>query len=239
MYSMGGDMMDIFNWNFCLTDQDNRVDILRQVYGIDASKRMEYTKDYADYRWNDIMATHYLELVEPLTEYVAAALAEDDLLPTMSPTPEPTPTPTPELITPPPATDTPPDGTPSPEDPTGTSNRETDTFGAVRLSALSPIRSETYRRYSEQARADFNFYLTSLDDLEEVQAVARKEAEKFASGKSNNLKQAAQDVEDYASHVKINAVALAQEFGYPAGSFKWTYWYNIDPDFNEIKVDFN
>lgn len=243
MYSMGGTMKDIFNWNFCLTDQDNRVDILERVYGMDVSKRMDYTPEYAEYRWADILATRYLDIVAPLTEFVSAALAEDDLLPTMSPTPEPTATPTPEVITPAPATDTsPPEDTPSPsptETATDSSAKGTDAFGVVRLSALTPVRPENYRRYSEQTRADFNYYLMSLDDLDEAQAIARKEAAKYVAGKSNNFKQAKQDVEDYASHVKINAIALAQEFGYPTSKLTWTYWYNLDPNFNEIKVDFN
>ncbi|HWP21769.1 MAG TPA: hypothetical protein VN417_03415, partial [Candidatus Cryosericum sp.] len=84
----------------------------------------------------------------------------------------------------------------------------------------------------------FNEYLMSLDDLEEAQAIARKEASKYASGKGNDLETATQDVKDYASHVKTNALALAQEFGYPTSKFVWTYWYDKDSDFNEVKVDF-
>jgi hypothetical protein len=84
----------------------------------------------------------------------------------------------------------------------------------------------------------FNNYMMSLDDLEEAQAVARKEASKYAAGKSNDLDQAKRDVSDYASHVKTNALALAQEFGYPTSNFEWTYWYDKDSDFNEVRVDF-
>jgi hypothetical protein len=84
----------------------------------------------------------------------------------------------------------------------------------------------------------FNNYLMSLDDLEEAQATARKEAAKYAAGKSNSLKQAKQDVSDYASHVKTNALALAQEFGYSTSNFVWTYRYDKDSDFNEVYVDF-
>ncbi len=240
MYSMDGSMeIGIFNWNFCLTDQTKRVQIIKDVYGINVPKELEYTADYGWYRWRDILATHYIDTTQPLVEFVSQALAEDDLLPTMSPTPEPTATPTPEVVTPAPDPETPSPETPSPEITTGTSSQNTDTFGIVRLSALSPVRNEIYRRYTEQARTDFNNFLMSLDDLEEVQAIARKEAAKYAAGKSNNLKQAAQDVADYSSHVKTNAIALAAEFGYPASNFTWSYRYDLDPDFNEIKVDFN
>ena len=111
----------------------------------------------------------------------------------------------------------------------------------VRLSAVnpvSPVRGESYRRYTEMSREMFNNFLTSLDDLEEAQAVARKEAEKYAAGRSNNLKRAKQDVSDYASHVKTNALALAQEFGYPTGKLDWSCRYDLDRSFNEVTVDF-
>ena len=78
----------------------------------------------------------------------------------------------------------------------------------------------------------------SLDSLEEVQAIARKEAQKYTSGKNNDLERATQDVKDYSSHVKTNALQLAQEFGYSTSKFMWTYWYDKDSSFNEVKVDF-
>ena len=84
----------------------------------------------------------------------------------------------------------------------------------------------------------FDDFLTALDDLEEAQAYARKEAAKYASGKSNNLKQAKQDVADYASHLKTNALSLAQEFGYSTSKFKWSCRYDLDTSFNEVTVDF-
>jgi hypothetical protein len=109
----------------------------------------------------------------------------------------------------------------------------------VRLSAKpnTAIRGE-YQRYSYETRLLFNDFLMSLDLLEEAQAIARKEASKYASGKSNDLKQATQDVKDYSSHVKTNALRLAVEFGYSTSKFMWTYWYDKDSSFNEVRVDF-
>ncbi|NLI53399.1 MAG: LCP family protein [Clostridiales bacterium] len=246
MYSIGGTITNIFNWNFCLTDQSNRVKVIKQVYGIDVPKELEYTSDYAHYRWADMVATQYLKTVAPLTEFVSAALAEDDLLPTMEPTPDATAEVTPEYVAPltpvPATTPTPTDSpTPSPTATTesGTASRATNSFAVVRLSAANPVLGETYRRYSEYSRQLFNDYLMSLDALEEAQAVARKEASKYAAGKTNDLKQAQQDVSDYASHVKTNALSLAQEFGYSTSKFVWTYRYEYDSSFNEVKVDFN
>ncbi len=107
------------------------------------------------------------------------------------------------------------------------------------MQQLFPLRGESYRRYSEYSRQMFNDFLMSLDALEEAQSIARKEASKYAAGKSNDLAQAKQDVEDYASHVKTNALALAQEFDYPTGDLIWACRYEKDPNFNEVRVDFN
>lgn len=85
----------------------------------------------------------------------------------------------------------------------------------------------------------FNNFLTSLDALEEAQAIARKEAQRYASGKSNDLERATQDVKDYSSHLKSDALELAQIFGYPTGNLVWAYRYENDASFNEVKVDFN
>jgi flagellar hook-basal body complex protein FliE len=118
-------------------------------------------------------------------------------------------------------------------------NHNTGTFSVVRLSAQSPVRQEEYQQYSQLQRDLFNNFLMSLDALEEAQAVARKEAQKYAAGKSNDLDGATQDVKDYSSHVKSDALELAQEFGYSTGSLVWSYRYEYDSSFNEVKVDFN
>jgi LCP family protein required for cell wall assembly len=234
MHSIGGSITNIFNWNFCLTDQTNRVKIIEEVYGVPVPRELQYTADYAHYRWADMIASQYLDTTRGLVDYVSERLAEDDLLPTMEPTPEITPEITPEFFTETP-TDTP---SPDPAVPTEEASAGTSGFTVVRLSAQSPVRREEYQRYSYATRELFNDFLMSLDSLEEAQANARKEASKYASGKKNNLKQATQDVKDYSSHVKTNALQLAMEFGYSTSKFMWTYWYDKDSSFNEVRVDF-
>jgi len=233
MHSMTGTITNIFNWNFCLTDQTNRVKIIKQVYGIDVPRELEYTADYARYRWADMIATQYLDTTRDLVDFVSQELAVDDLLPTMEPTPELTPEITPEFFT---ATPT---DTPSPDPVVPQSNNaDNNSIGAVRLSARSPIHEEEYQRYTMGQREFFNDFLMTLDLLEEAQAIARKEASYYASGKNNDLEQATQDVKDYSSHVKSSALQLAMDFGYPTSNFLWTYWYDKDRSFNEVKVDF-
>jgi len=250
MYSIGGNLTNIFNWNYCLTDQNNRVDVIEKVYGKSVPKELEYTADYAAYRWADMIATQYIDTTEPLVGFISEALAADDLLPTATPTLEPTTTPTEFFVTPVPSSDTPvptsaptQEPTPTPE-PTiaaeGASYTGGSSLGAVRLSMTQrrPVLGENYRRYSQQSRDMFDAFLRSLDDLEEAQAYARKEAAKYAEGRSSNLKQAKQDVADFASHVKTNALSLAQEFGYSTSQFKWSCRYDLDTSFNEVTVDF-
>ncbi len=94
------------------------------------------------------------------------------------------------------------------------------------------------QRYSLYQRELFNEYLNSLDRLEEARATAKKEAGRYTSGKSNNLESATATLSTYSSHVKTNALGLAQEFGYSTSKFGWTYWYDRDRKFNEIAVDF-
>ena len=236
MYTMGGTgPTNIFNWNFILTDQTNRVNIVKEVYGIDVPRELEYTADYAYYRWADMIASQYLDTTRPLVDFVSEALAADELLPTMEPTPEITPGISPEYYTPVP-TDIP---TTDPSSTTGSANHNTGSFSVVRLSAQSPVRKVSYQQYSQLERDMFNNFLTSLDALEEAQAIARKEAQRYASGKSNDLERATQDVKDYSSHLKSDALELAQVFGYPTGNLVWAFRYENDASFNEVKVDFN
>jgi len=234
MYTMGGTgPTNIFNWNFVLTDQTNRVKIIKDIYGIDVPRELEYTADYARYRWADMIASQYLDTTRPLVDFVSEALAADELLPTMEPTPEITPGISPEYYTPDPAMVT------DSASPTSTKHNGTNSFSVVRLSAQAPIRQEEYQRYSQAERDMFNNFLASLDALEEAQAIARKEAQRYASGKSNDLDQATQDVKDYSSHVKSDALELAQIFGYSTGDLVWGCRYEYDASFNEVKVDFN
>lgn len=235
MYTMGGTgPTNIFNWNFVLTDQTNRVKIIKEIYGIDVPRELEYTADYAYYRWADMIASQYLDTTRPLVDFVSEALAADELLPTMEPTPEITPGISPEYYTPDPTTPSPDAGIP-----TSTKHNGTNSFSVVRLSAQPPVRKESYQQYSQLERDMFNNFLTSLDALEEAQAIARKEAQRYASGKSNDLERATQDVKDYSSHLKSDALELAQIFGYPTGNLVWAYRYENDASFNEVKVDFN
>ena len=70
MYSMGGTMASLFQWNFCFTNQSNRVDIVQKVYHTKVKQYTQYTYNYARYRWCDLLYDHYVDLLNPLTKYV-------------------------------------------------------------------------------------------------------------------------------------------------------------------------
>jgi len=95
MYSMSGSTSSLFQWNFCFTDQANRVDIINKVYGKKVSQYHTYTLKYGRYTWCDMLYEHYRKLIDPLTKYVQKLIDEDDLLPEFTPSPTPTDTPSP------------------------------------------------------------------------------------------------------------------------------------------------
>lgn len=91
MYSMSGSSATLFHWNFTFTDQENRVDIIKKVYGVKVGRENQYTLAYAKYRWAELLKSRYVKLCEALDDYVSSELAKDDLLPEVEPTDEPEP----------------------------------------------------------------------------------------------------------------------------------------------------
>lgn len=119
MRSMDGTMgYGVFNWNFCLTNQKKRVEIIKEVYGIDVKQYKEYSNDAAWKKWYGMLKPVYTATAERVLAEADQILTADRLLatPSPSPTPEVTPTPAPPATTPAPPADTPtaPADTPAP-----------------------------------------------------------------------------------------------------------------------------
>lgn len=263
MYSMGSGSngtsgnTNIFNWNFCLTDQANRVKIIKEIYGVDVPQYREYTRTYAWYRWYTMLAEQYLDTCKPLTKHVEELIEKDDLLPTISPEPSISPTPEP-IITPEPSTpepSTPPIITPDPapivtEPPVITappaegdaSASRNDTAGVMRLSfrpgALFTETGEV-RKYTDEQRKLFEDYLKALQALEDAVSDANVQAKKYRNGNSNSLSGSNTALEDALNNVKELAMRLATEFGYRTSKLNWKCRYEYDRSFNEIRVNFN
>ncbi len=273
MYSMGSGKngtsgnTNIFNWNFCLTDQANRVKIIKEIYGVDVPQYREYTRTYAWYRWYTMLAEQYLDTCKPLTKHVEALIEKDDLLPTISPEPSISPTPEP-IITPEPSTPTPstaPVVTPEPtalpiitpgpapivtEPPVITappaegdaSATRDDTAGVMRLSFRpGALFTETVevRKYTDEQRKLFEDYLKAIQALEDAVSGANVQAKKYRGGSSNSLSGSNTALEEALNNVKELAMRLATEFGYKTSKLNWKCRYEYDRSFNEIRVNFN
>ena len=273
MYSMGSGKngtsgnTNIFNWNFCLTDQANRVKIIKEIYGVDVPQYREYTRTYAWYRWYTMLAEQYLDTCKPLTKHVEALIEKDDLLPTISPEPSISPTPEP-IITPEPSTPTPstaPVVTPEPSTPPiitpdpapivteppvitappaegDASATRDDTAGVMRLSFRpGALFTETVevRKYTDEQRKLFEDYLKAIQALEDAVSGANVQAKKYRGGSSNSLSGSNTALEEALNNVKELAMRLATEFGYKTSKLNWKCRYEYDRSFNEIRVNFN
>ncbi len=232
MYSMSGSTQSLFQWNFLFTDQNNRVDVIKNVYGISAKKRTQYTLNYGRYRWCDMLYDHYQDLLKPLTKYVQELIDEDDKLPefTSEPTPEETPTEKP--------TDTP---TAKPTcrtvsalatEATASSiimerTMATSFFmevsslkylsGAVRASRAilyAKATPEQTRKYTKEQRELFESYKTCLRELEELHDAADKEAKKARNGSSNSLNTVGQSYLKKLDEAQALAIEVAKSFNY-------------------------
>lgn len=80
MYSMGGTTASLFQWNFCFTDQENRVKIIKKVYGVNAEEYHKYTLKYGRYRWASMLYDKYEDICTPLKKYVSNLIEKDNLL---------------------------------------------------------------------------------------------------------------------------------------------------------------
>lgn len=236
MHSMGGNSATLLGWNFVFTNQAERVKLIEQVYGVKVSQYPQYTKQYAQYRWGTMLEEQYLEVCEPLTKYVEALIAADDLLPEFTPEPSPSETPAP-IITPEPTVD-------STEVPTTTAPNP-----KVYYSETTPL----IRQYTAEQRKQWEDYLKCLDELEDASESAEKEAKKARNGSSNSLSSAANKYLEKLAELQDKAIALAKTFKYekkyfdavcyPTDVYKknsvWSLNYWDDKKINEVNVDFN
>jgi LCP family protein required for cell wall assembly len=92
IHSMGGQTRLIFNWSFVLTDQQARVDLIKQIYGIDVPIYKEFTANAAISKWNSMQSGVVRSGAKSVLAKVKAKLDADAKLPIYG---EPTPTPVP------------------------------------------------------------------------------------------------------------------------------------------------
>ena len=230
MHSMAGRTKSVFDWNFCLTDQKKRVELIKQVYGADVDQYSKYTYDYASWLSADMRSDLYLETVKPLISYVDAKIAEDDLIPTPSPTPSLTPTltpsPTPDPATAPPSPTT--DPATAPPSSTGPAttvlSAKYGTNGAVALlkapETPTPSPTPQMRKYSPELRASYQVFLNNVEKLRTAQ---------------NNKDTTTMETLLQKTVIEAQATYIAQQFGYTK---RLVWLLDYETTTNEVKVDF-
>lgn len=72
MHSMDGTMKNIFNWNFCLTDQNKRVKLIEEIYGVKVEKYPEYSKDGALKTWAKLRKDLYFDNAQKVLDRARA-----------------------------------------------------------------------------------------------------------------------------------------------------------------------
>lgn len=75
MHSMVGTMKNIFNWNFCLTNQSKRVELIQQIYGVKVSQYGAYSKDGAIRTWANMRSELFVTNAEAVIAYAEKVLA--------------------------------------------------------------------------------------------------------------------------------------------------------------------
>ena len=227
MYSMSGSYLNIFNWNFVLTNQTNRVEIIQEVYGYDAPKYSDYTMSAAKARWAQMQQSLVVERSGNVLDEVKALLDADALLPpyptesltssatfsspAASPTTTTTPSPTPTTTTTPsptPTTTT----TPSPTPTTTTTPSPTPT--ATTTPSPSPTATpnpDDYRQYGDD---EWNFYYYVRDQRTALMSNVTYSA---------------------VEQLKTDVATLCSMFGVSVPSWRVNY----ERSSNEIYIDFN
>ncbi|MDD3400007.1 MAG: LCP family protein [Eubacteriales bacterium] len=240
MRTMGGSSASLLAWNFVFTNQTDRVNMIKEIYGVSVGKEEKYTKQYAQYTWGTMLEDVYLELCKPLTKYVGDLIAADDLLPEFTPEPSPSPTAVPS--------DSPSTAPDTTAEPTLEATPE-----AVNPKIYTTQETPGVRKYGEEMRKLWTDYNTCLEELAELRKTADKEAKKARNGSSNSLSSVSTKYLDKLTELQDKAIALGKAFGYekskfyntcyPTDNYKsnslWALNYWDDKKINEVNVDFN
>ncbi len=241
MRSMGGTMKNVYNWNFCLTDQKKRVSIIEDVYGIKVNQYEDYTPMAIRASWQERLAPKYMEVGKPILDaaapYAYAPVVVQPAQPQpvqpaptaaptagpAAPTPDPAaptagpaaPTPDPAAPTAGPAAPTPGPAAPTPDPGAGVSYRSADSTSLMLLSAETDAMTiqQLYQVGQSQYAQLQNYGAMDLEDEAQLKAL-----------------------EDLTSSFKEVITSLAAKIAYPLKTKDWTI--NYEKEENEIFVDF-
>ncbi len=77
-HSMGGDSATLFGWNFVITNQSDRVKLIKEIYGVDVKTYPKYGLAYSRYTWCKMLQDQYMDICDPLKSYVQKLIDQDD-----------------------------------------------------------------------------------------------------------------------------------------------------------------
>ena len=233
MYGASGDTHCLFGWNFCFTDQNNRVDIIKKVYGVDAKTYPKYTLAYGRYYWCKMLQNQYMNICDPLKNHVQKLIDEDDRLAAQA------------------------ESTQSQSDETsGDKSQGTNAMDSTAeiTKAGIHLQGDGYtKRYSDEQRALFTQYKSALKTLKSLYSSADKEAKKAEKYKSNSLNSVSSSLLNQMIKVQDLAISVAKSFNYTkvkniddtsypnsadhSGPWALNYW--DKRKYNDIQVNFN
>lgn len=152
--SMDGEFRSIFNWSFVITDQEKRVKLIKDVYGVDVPENKDYTYASASRLWEQMQAKVIKSKSKSILSKVKKMLDKDAEKP--KPT-EPAPDPTDEepALTPEPA-ETPAETAAAAE---CIGQHEYNVVFGQSAILFKPEASGGYQKYDEQ---DWNLYYNAL-----------------------------------------------------------------------------
>lgn len=201
--SMDGDVHSIFNWSFVITDQEKRVKIIKDVFGVDVPVYKEYTYASASYLWERMQSKVIASKSKSILDKVKKILKEDKPKPTEEPaaTPTaPTVTPTAPAVTPtePTATPTAPAATPAEQSPEPTATLAETGMKAKRLKqysillnpgtillepGITPIEYDNALKLYNEANSTYNKLLKSdsTSELRNANTKLKSEIERLCS----------------------------------------------------------
>ncbi|MDD3243206.1 MAG: LCP family protein [Eubacteriales bacterium] len=84
MRTMGGTFCDMYNWVFVITNQQRRVDMIKEIYGVEVQQRVDYSYDYCRLEWACIQGDGYVEIIEKGLSNAAVKATDPDKLAQLS-----------------------------------------------------------------------------------------------------------------------------------------------------------
>ena len=77
-HSMAADSATLFHWNFVFTRQSERVELIKQIYGVEVKTHPKYSLAYGRYTWCKMLQNQYMDICDSLKNYVQKLIDEDD-----------------------------------------------------------------------------------------------------------------------------------------------------------------